>query len=75
MSDESGDEITDHSYEFLEEACAVLRKHFDTVQIFASRQEPGMQDAVGFQAGVGNFYIRYGQVALWLKKDFPGESA
>jgi len=46
-----------------------LGEHFDSVQIFATRHEPGsLGGTVTVHLGVGNYYARYGQVCEWMVK-------
>lgn len=55
--------------ERLKKACEVLGEHFDTVQVFCTRHEPGEHDGTLTMAwGAGNFYTRYGQIAEWIIK-------
>ena len=61
------DEIRDHDESAINRCLLELRKHFDTVQIFVSRQD-GMS-TVGGSYGYGNWFARVGQVQLWM--DFP----
>lgn len=58
----------DADLERIEKVAQVLGEHFDTVQIFATRHEPGAKDAgtYRFSAGCGNWYARYGQVREWM---------
>jgi len=53
----------DADLDMLKRYAAQIGEHFDTVQIFATRQEG--DGAVTFCSGVGNWYTRYGQVRLW----------
>ena len=46
-----------------------LGEHFDSVQIFVTRHEPGERDGtVTACAGIGNWYSRYGQIKEWVIK-------
>lgn len=50
-------------------AIQTLIEHFDSVQIFVSRHEPGEHDGTIFvQKGAGSFFTRYGQVKEFLIK-------
>lgn len=62
------DEIQEHDEAVIERCIDELRKRFDTVEIFVTRQEHGGKDSdtVGFATGCGNWYARYGQIAEWL---------
>lgn len=48
-----------------------LGEHFDSVHIFASRHESGIEDGtVSVNLGSGNWFARYGQVKEWtIKQD------
>lgn len=63
-------------YDLVKKACQELGEHFETVQIFVSRHEQGIEDGtLDASWGVGNFFTRYGQIKLWIKKqeDSDGE--
>jgi hypothetical protein len=49
---------------------AILREHFDSVQIFASRWNPDGKesDTFSYSMGQGNYNARYGQVRGWILK-------
>ena len=56
-------------YELVKKACQELGEHFDSVQIFTSRHEPGIEDGtLDASFGVGNFFSRYGQIKFWMLK-------
>jgi len=43
-----------------------LMEHFDTIQVFGTREtEEGTQT---YTSGAGNWYARYGQVKEWMIK-------
>jgi hypothetical protein len=45
-----------------------LGEHFDSVQIFATRDEPAEREGtIKISKGVGNWYARYGQVVEWVE--------
>lgn len=47
-----------------------LREHFDTVQIFVTREEPEKtKETITVQKGSGNWFARYGQVRLWMLRE------
>lgn len=60
------DELRSHDEKIVNAAVADLLRHFDTVQIFVTRQEPGNAGTVGFSDGLGNWYARMGQVRQWV---------
>ena len=65
MSEQLGEDM-----ERIEGALMVLREHFDTVQVFATRHEEGEQGGtVVCSRGFGNWMARYGQVGLWLAQE------
>lgn len=46
-----------------------LAEHFDTVQIFTTRHDAGVEDGtVTVNMGAGNWYARFGQVMEWVVK-------
>lgn len=45
-----------------------LSEHFDTVQIFCTRQESSQGGTVNLNYGSGNWFARYGQVRQWFIK-------
>lgn len=56
----------DPDIKLVEQSMNVLREHFDTVQIFASRQDE--DGTVNATQGVGNWFARYGQVKDWIHR-------
>jgi hypothetical protein len=57
----------DEDLKRVQAALNTLGEHFDTVQILATRHEPGQEDGtVHVELGVGNWFARRGQVADWL---------
>lgn len=56
-------------YALIKKACRELGEHFDSVQIFASRHEQGVEKGtLDASWGVGSFFSRYGQIKFWLLK-------
>ena len=51
--------------ERLQSAVATLREHFDTVQVFASREDNGTTTTFA-ERGAGNWFARYGQVKTFI---------
>lgn len=48
-------------------ALTQLGEHFDSVQVFVTRHEAGVEDGtMHIGIGAGNFFTRYGQVQQWL---------
>lgn len=75
------DDTQQHDHAVIADIISQLRRHFDHVQVFANREDPG-QETVGYSAGAGNWYARLGQVQVWLDnggamdlnwEDVPGE--
>lgn len=62
----------DIDMERLKKAVAELAEHFDTVQIFTTRESDHLDDGgegtVNANYGAGNWFARYGQVRNWLVK-------
>ena len=58
----------DHDMKVVNDALAKLGEHFDSVQIFANRQEVEGQEQsmVNIYSGCGNWFARFGQVQHWL---------
>lgn len=54
--------------QFLDKALDILREHFDTVQILATRHEASQNGTLHFDCGFGNYYARLGQLDIWLKQ-------
>jgi hypothetical protein len=48
----------------LEKHALILKEHFDTVHIFATRHEGGT-GTIRVDLGKGNWYARFGQIHLW----------
>ena len=70
MSDDTDDELKDHDMQFVKKAAGELMRHFDSVQIFVQRYEPGEDgNTVGVAYGAGNWYTRYGHIHAWLESD------
>ena len=44
----------------------ILRGHFDSVQIFATRQDDKKKITSNVSTGSGNWYARYGYIRCWL---------
>ena len=70
------------SEQLIVRAAEQLGEHFDTVQIFVTRHESGDKGGtLHNEAGVGNWYARYGQVREWVmqqeevgRREVPEES-
>lgn len=58
--------------ERVEKAAAALGEHFDTVQIFCTRQESGAGGTVNVAFGQGNWFARFGHVQAWLETEQEG---
>lgn len=62
-------EEKDVDLERVQAAINLLSEHFDTVQVFCTRHEPGELDGtVNVNLGAGNYYTRSGQIREWLVK-------
>lgn len=62
-------EQKDEDLDRVKRACETLGEHFDTVQIFVTRHEPGIEDGtINITWSEGNWFARYGQVREWLVK-------
>lgn len=63
----------DEDLQRVKQACETLGEFFDTVQIFATRFQPGEDDdpsagTVNLNWGSGNYFARSGQVREWIVK-------
>lgn len=69
----SGDNQQDKSLRMLRNHVAALMEHFDSVQIFATK--PGINGGTVHCAdGGGNWFARYGQIALWFGEQTLSDS-
>lgn len=65
MSDELKAE-REAAVKMLDDHCNKLMEHFDSVQIFVTRNEQARADGtLQVNRGAGNFYTRYGQLREW----------
>lgn len=65
------DEPEDQDMVRLKAVCAELGEHFDSIQIFCTRQQDeqdGEAGTVNCSWGSGNWFTRKGQVSEWLLK-------
>lgn len=62
------DEIGRHDVALARKAAQELLRHFDTVQIFATRQD-AQDGTMSIKVGLGNWFARYGQISLWLESE------
>lgn len=59
----------DEALAFLERHVAMMGEQFDSIQVFATRVEPGPDGATeSFTTGIGNWYARHGQAREWVRK-------
>jgi hypothetical protein len=62
-------EPKDEDMKRVDDAIQTLGDFFDSVQIFATRHEPGEHDGtIAINKGAGNWFARYGQVKEWVVK-------
>jgi hypothetical protein len=59
------DEIRDNDEKIVNRALDQLMLHFDSAQVFVTRQDG--DNTVGGSFGRGNWYARKGQVGEWLE--------
>ena len=57
--------------ELVQRATAQLMEHFDSVQIFVTKN-CGKGSTLSMKYGDGNWFSRYGQVRLWLMSEEEG---
>ena len=55
-----------NSLPIVSQACAALGEHFDSVQIFVCKHDGGEKETHTYNAGLGCWNARYGQVREWL---------
>jgi len=58
---------TDNIRRIVDEHCAAIAEHVDSVQIFVTFHRGGEQRSGSYESGRGNFYARQGQVDEWLR--------
>lgn len=58
----------DKEMEIVEKHVNQLAEHFDTVHIFATRQDSTEDGTVNISFGAGNWFARYGQIREFLVK-------
>jgi len=46
-----------------------LRKRFDTVRIFCTRDKPNAGGTASATWGAGNWFAQWGQIALWAEQE------
>lgn len=56
----------DSEQKLIEDHVNRLMEHFDTVQIFVSRQDTEENVTHSRDSGAGHWYARYGQVNEWI---------
>lgn len=61
------DRSPESDIKLLDRAIAVLSEHFDTVQVFVSR-EIADGSTVTVNRGQGNYFARYGQASCWVDR-------
>lgn len=64
-AEDDGDDVNDL---VLDRAVTVLREHFDTVQIFVSKQSEDDSQTWDGSTGAGNFLARKCQVMEWITR-------
>lgn len=70
MSAESEEKQADADVAIVKRHVAELGEHFDSVQIFVTRFEAGVeQHTVSVQLGSGNWFARMGHIRDWLVKE------
>jgi hypothetical protein len=56
----------DEKLEIVKRHTAALMEHFDSVQIFATKNDEAEETTQAFNHGNGNWYARYGQIQEWM---------
>lgn len=65
-------EVSKADYAMLEQHAQKLVEHFDSVQIFCTRNSPDLNGTVHIGYGRGNYFARLGQIRAWLIKEDEG---
>jgi len=50
-----------------------LRKRFDSVRIFCTRDKPNMAGTMSCDWGGGNWFAQYGQIVQWVEQESKEE--
>lgn len=58
----------DQRQKLIEKHVALLREHFDSVQIFATIYESDIQNTFSYTDGDGNYMARFGHVSQWITR-------
>lgn len=53
----------------IKEAVGRLAVHWDTVQVFVTRNDPDADGTVNAHWGFGNWFARYGHIRMWLRAE------
>ncbi len=56
----------DPDMQLLDKAIESLGEHFETVQIFCTRNSDDNNGTINAARGTGNWLARFGQVRLWI---------
>lgn len=67
-------EQRDKKLELIKNQCNILMASFDSVQIFATKDEGDGENISNYIYGGGNWFARYGQVRSWLLRSDYEES-
>lgn len=63
------DEDANREFEIVKGHAERLLEHFDSVQIFVTRNAPERDGAVRVEYGLGNWFTRFGQVSAWKVRE------
>lgn len=58
----------DDKLEIIKRHVAALMEHFDSVQVFCTKEHAEEESTGSWCWGKGNWFARYGQAHEWLKK-------
>lgn len=56
----------DDLQKIVDDHCATLLEHFDSVTILVTSHNGGAAETAGFDGGGGNYYARIGKAQEWL---------
>ncbi len=62
----------DEERDLIKKHCDQLMEHFESVQIFVTRNSPENSGTVHVGRGEGNYFARLGQIHQWLLKEEEG---
>jgi hypothetical protein len=74
MDEDQKPDRSDKKMALIENQAKLLKRSFDSVQIFASQYDEETCNTAHYTWGEGNFFARYGQVIQWLNNQDKDEA-